>query len=68
MHTNYSQDSFFMKDIMKIKCSKVQMQNCLKMSFNNKKVKIKVINNVFNLGIIPIQKKSKHIIGSLSSI
>jgi spore coat protein CotF len=57
MHTNYLQvDSFFMKYInMQVNCSSVQVENYFKISFNSKKVKVKVVNNVFNLEIIPTQ-------------
>jgi hypothetical protein len=58
---NYSleYDSFFTKDIMQalILETCMQVQNCLKISFNNTrqkfKVPFKVVSNVFNLNVIP---------------
>jgi hypothetical protein len=53
-------DSFFIKEIMQSKMPKVdgdlQVQNCLKMSFNNTRQNFKVANNVSNLQIILIKK------------
>ncbi len=59
--TNYSleDDSFFTKDIMQalILETCMQVQNCVKMSFNNTrqkfKVPFKVVSNVSNLSVIP---------------
>jgi hypothetical protein len=59
--TNYSlvDDSFFTKDIMQVLILEtcMQVQNCVKMSFNNSrqkfKVPFKVVSNVSNLSVIP---------------
>jgi hypothetical protein len=60
--TNYSleYDSFFIKDIMQARLlleTCMQVQNCLKMSFNiirqKFKVPFKVVGNVSNLNVIP---------------
>jgi hypothetical protein len=52
-------DSLFIKDIMQSKMPKVdgdlQVQNCLKMYFNNTRQKFKVASNVSNLQIILTQ-------------
>jgi hypothetical protein len=60
--TSYSleYDSFFIKDIMQARLileTCIQVQNCLKMSFNNTrkkfKVPFKVVSNVSNLNVFP---------------
>jgi hypothetical protein len=67
MHTKYSQvDSFFVKEIMQIKCSSVQVQNCSKcdpLIIFKKKIRLETMFPIWKLFLeTKIQTYYQHII------